>query len=260
MAKRLCLPTTNGTKGSTRRRRMASAVFMMSTASSRLRSRSTNAETWRYPRGNAFRVREADGDFFYFTLPFAQTRVKASLQDVLTPKSYEALRFDERTRRWNWQHELPPTTQAEEARLLLAKTMFPDQARYQLKDAATGKLLRLHNASIHWNVWRKKFVMIGLQSGDRDDPSPLGEIWYAEADSAFGPWHKAVKVVSHPRYSFYNPVHHNFLDAEGGRVIYFQGTYSLEFSGNPLAPARYDYNQLMYRLDLDDPRLRAVRE
>jgi hypothetical protein len=50
-----------------------------------------------------------------------------------------------------------------------------------------------------------------------------------------------------------------FLDAEGGRVIYFEGTYSLEFSGNPLAPARYDYNQIMYRLDLGDQRLEAVR-
>ena len=73
--------------------------------------------------------------------------------------------------------------------------------------------------------------------------------------SPAGPWHSAVKIASHPRYSFYNPVHHAFLDAEGGRIIYFQGTYSLEFSGNPLAPARYDYNQVMYRLDLSDERL-----
>ena len=80
-------------------------------------------------------------------------------------------------------------------------------------------------------------------------------MWYAEADDVSGPWRHAVKVASHPRYSFYNPVHHAFLDAEGGRVIYFQGTYSLEFSGNPLAPARYDYNQVMYRLDLSDKRL-----
>ena len=80
------------------------------------------------------------------------------------------------------------------------------------------------------------------------------------ADSRLSLEHKVVKVASHPRYSLYNPVHHSFLDAEGGRVIYFQGTCSLEFSGNPLAPARYDYNQLMYRLDLDDPRLEAVRE
>ena len=69
-----------------------------------------------------------------------------------------------------------------------------------------------------------------------------------------------MKVASHPRYSYYNPVHHAFLDAEGGRVIYFEGTWSLEFSGNPLAPARYDYNELMYRLDLAAPGLKAVQD
>jgi hypothetical protein len=38
-------------------------------------------------------------------------------------------------------------------------------------------------------------------------------------------------------------------------VIYFEGTYTQTFSGNPEATPRYDYNQIMYRLDLDDPRL-----
>jgi hypothetical protein len=65
--------------------------------------------------------------------------------------------------------------------------------------------------------------------------------------------------VSHPRYSFYNPIHHGFLDADGGRTIYYEGTYTLEFSGNPYAPSRYTYNQLMYRLDLDDERMKAAR-
>jgi hypothetical protein len=85
-------------------------------------------------------------------------------------------------------------------------------------------------------------------------------MWYAESAAPDGPWHKAVKVASHPRYSYYNPIHHGFLDAEGGKIIYFEGTYTLEFSGNPLAPARYDYNQLMYRLDLGDQRLKAAQE
>ena len=49
------------------------------------------------------------------------------------------------------------------------------------------------------------------------------------------------------------------VDQEGGRVIYFEGTYANTFSGNPEATPRYDYNQVMYRLDLDDPRLSAVR-
>jgi hypothetical protein len=41
----------------------------------------------------------------------------------------------------------------------------------------------------------------------------------------------------------------------GGRLIYFEGTYASTFSGNPEQTPRYDYNQIMYRFDLDDPRL-----
>jgi hypothetical protein len=177
------------------------------------------------------------------------------VEDLLKSGSYEALRFDENSKEWRWQRDAPPTGLGEETKLLLTKKMPPEQGHYRLKDAASGKLVKLHGASVNWNAYRKRFVLIGLQNGDVTDPSPLGEVWYAEADDVSGPWRHAVKVASHPRYSIYNPVHHAFLDAEGGKVIYFQGTYSLEFSGNPLAPARYDYNQVMYRLDLSDTRL-----
>jgi hypothetical protein len=127
-------------------------------------------------------------------------------------------------------------------------------------DAATGAPLTIHGASIQWNEWRKRWIMIGIQMGPKDAPSYLGEVWYAESPTPEGPWTKAVKVVSHPRYSYYNPVHHGFFDKEGGRVIFFEGTYTLEFSGNPIAPARYDYNQLMYRLELDHPALKPAQE
>jgi hypothetical protein len=113
---------------------------------------------------------------------------------------------------------------------------------------------------VQWNAWRKRWILLGVQQGDKDAPSFLGEMWYAESTAPDGPWRTAVKVASHPRYSYYNPIHHGFLDTEGGRVIHFEGTYTLEFSGNPLAPARYDYNQLMYRLDLSDPRLKPARD
>lgn len=216
-------------------------------------------EMWRYPHANAFRVHREEGDFFYFADPVANVRVPATLQDVLTPARYEALVYDEAGRTWRWQREKPPTSQSEEAVLLQNGRMPPHLARYALQDATSGRRVNLHNGSIAWNEWRKKFVLIGLQTGTREDPSPLGEVWYAEADDPSGPWLKTVKVASHPRYSYYNPVHHSFLDAEGGRIIYFEGTYSLEFSGNPVAPARYDYNEVMYRLDLADKRLESVR-
>lgn len=216
-------------------------------------------ETWRFPQGDAVRVTSGDGDFFYFSQPFLHTRVRATLKDVLDPASYEALHYDEGAKEWRWQREQPPTTQALERILLLQGKMKAEQARHQLKDAALDKPVQIHGASIHWNEWRKRWLLTGVQQGDKEAPSFLGEMWYAESDAPDGPWRKAVKVVSHPRYSFYNPVHHPFFDAEDGRVIYFEGTYTLEFSGNPLAPARYDYNQLMYRLDLSDARLKPVQ-
>src|SRR5262249_3282025 len=93
---------------------------------------------------------------------------------------------------------------------------------------------------------------IAVQSGGT---SMLGEVWYASADTPVGPWHYAVKVVTHERYSFYNPKQHPMFDRDGGRRIYFEGTYTHTFSGNPDARPRYDYNQDLYRLDLGDPRL-----
>jgi hypothetical protein len=85
--------------------------------------------------------------------------------------------------------------------------------------------------------------------------SNLGEIWYAESDTPIGPWVYARKVVTHDKYSFYNPVHHDFFDQDRGRQIYFQGTYSDLFAGATMRTPRYDYNQIMYRLGLDDKRL-----
>ena len=90
--------------------------------------------------------------------------------------------------------------------------------------------------------------------------SMLGEVWYAEADSPTGPWRYAVKVASHEKYSFYNPKQHPYFDQEGGRIIYFEGTYTHTFSGNEHPTPRYDYNQVMYRLDLGDERLRLAQE
>ncbi len=85
--------------------------------------------------------------------------------------------------------------------------------------------------------------------------SYLGETWYAEADTLVGPWVDARKIVTHDKYSFYNPRHHPMFDERGGRRIYFEGTYSKTFSGNAVPTPRYDYNQIMYALDLADPRL-----
>jgi len=60
------------------------------------------------------------------------------------------------------------------------------------------------------------------------------------------------------KYSFYNPKQHPYFTA--GRFVFFEGTYTHTFSGNSDQTPRYDYNQIMYRLDVDSPRLSGVRE
>ena len=87
--------------------------------------------------------------------------------------------------------------------------------------------------------------------------SNLGEIYYAESPVPTGPWSDAVKIVTHERYSFYNPVIHPMFDQENGRYIYFEGTYTFTFSRKDDPTPLYDYNQIMYRLDLADERLHS---
>jgi hypothetical protein len=83
----------------------------------------------------------------------------------------------------------------------------------------------------------------------------LGEIYIAESDNIEGPWVHARKIVTHDQYSFYNVAQRSFFDEAGGRIIYFEGTYTMMFSGSEIPTPRYNYNQIMYRLDLSNPDL-----
>jgi hypothetical protein len=85
--------------------------------------------------------------------------------------------------------------------------------------------------------------------------SMLGEVWFSESATPAGPWKYARRVITHDNYSFYNPKQHPMFDSEGGRKIFFEGTYTTTFSGNPNPTPGYDYNQIMYTLDLTDVRL-----
>lgn len=212
---------------------------------------------WQHPEGNAVRVQDDEGDFYYFADGFAMTRVPAKADAILNPSAYEAMAWSEAEQDYIWQQKLPPATQAGEAKSIAEKKMPPSRALMQLQDALTGKPVLIHRSSIQWNAYRKRWIMIANQN--KGDASLLGEVWYAEAPTPSGPWLKAVKIATHPKYTFYNPRQHSFFDQEGGRLIYFEGTYAETFSGNPLPTPRYDYNQIMYRLDLGDPRLEVAK-
>jgi len=79
------------------------------------------------------------------------------------------------------------------------------------------------------------------------------------SDEPISPWRWARKILSHQAYNFYNVVQHPFFDQEGGRIIYFEGTYTSSFSDAKQDTPRYNYNQITYRLRLDDPRLEALK-
>lgn len=170
------------------------------------------------PVGHPF-ARRVDGkDYIYYGNPFPQLRIPATFEAWADPAQYEAVETD-----------------------------------VAFIDPETKKPLKTHAGSMAWNPYLKKWVAIFTQSGGAS--SMLGEIWFATAAAPEGPWRQAVKILTHDHYSFYNPRHHPFLDQEGGRVIYFEGTYTTSFSASPVATPCYDYNQIMYRLNLADPRL-----
>ncbi|HZS08198.1 MAG TPA: hypothetical protein VFD58_25410 [Blastocatellia bacterium] len=202
-----------------------------------------------------------DGVEYYYLLP--DLRVKADLESLKDLNAYEAFtplragsRYDKAASRldrdpkgrlrYGWKRGTDPIHEHEQRGLIAAGLMKPGESWFSLHDIETGKPVDASADSVFWNDFRKRWVMIGEK---------WGQVWYAEGDTPLGPWGYGRKVVTHDRYTFYNPTQHPFFDQEGGRVIYFEGTYSNTFSGNPDQTPRYDYNQMMYRLRLDDPRL-----
>jgi len=228
-------------------------------------------DRWRYPQGRPTSMKDGGQEYRVFPTPYPIVRVKADLAHVKDPAAYEAFtclepgsQYDKATAKvergpdgkavWGWKPGTGPISQAEEKDLIAAGKIALEEARFQLADADTGQPVQLHGGSFHWNAYRGKWVMIGLQAFGT---SMVGEVWFAEADSPGGPWRWARKIVTHDQYSFYHPTQHPFFDQQGGRIIYIEGTYAETFSGNPLPTPRYDYNQIMYRLDLADPRLKS---
>jgi hypothetical protein len=218
-----------------------------------------------FPTGHALRHAEGGIDYIYFAHPYPLTRVRATGESFTRIGDYECYTclasgsrpLDPRIERdaagravYAWRKDAPAVGPAEQARLIAAGKLKADEALLHLRDRDTGKPVIAHSGSVYWNEHRRRFVMIAVQAGGT---SFLGEVWYAEADTPVGPWVYAVKVVTHDRYSFYNPKQHPMFDQHGGRVIFFEGTYTHTFSGNSEATPRYDYNQVLYKLDLDDP-------
>ncbi len=218
-------------------------------------------ETWRKPHGHPIHWDDDGKKWLLFGSPNPNVRVPATLKDVLDPDQYEAFTCaldDKGTPTWSWQKKLAPTDSKTEQKWIKEKKLKPEFARFCPADAASpDDRIALHSGSVHWNEHRRRWVLLAGQIGGKS--SHLGEVWYAEAQSPTGPFERAVKVLTHDRQTFYNVCHHPFLDRDDGRTIHFEGTYTNDFSGNPEKTPRYNYNQMLYRLDSDAEELKAVR-
>jgi len=222
-----------------------------------------------FMRGHPVRAKEADGDYWYFPSPFPLIRCRADYESLLDPSQYEAYtcleagarydpgapKLDRKDGRliYGWKRDTSPIFQKEQNELIAKGLMKSEEALIQLRDADSGKPVLGHAGTVFWNAFRKRWIMI-LQ--EVWGTSMCGEVWFTEAPALTGPWRKARKIITHDDYSFYNVAHHPFFDQDGGRIIYLEGTYTMAFSGAKTPTPRYDYNQIMYSLDLGDPRLK----
>jgi hypothetical protein len=97
------------------------------------------------------------------------------------------------------------------------------------------------------------------------------EVYYCEAPDVTGPWRECVTVATHDitGTSCYNPLQLPWLDARGGATIHLACTWTSmsssaagttdracrfdDYGGVDCAIAvpRYEYNNLVFRLDVD---------
>jgi len=220
------------------------------------------------PCGHPIRLQTDGVDHVYFgnTIPFmrAPARVE-SLKNLGEYEAYTCLKPGSRldapeierapdgTPVYGWKRDTPPIEPEQFKKLVGSGVLKPHEGLFRIRDRDTGRAVRPHYGSCYWNEYASKFVLVFVEG--EGETSLLGEVWCALGDSPIGPWAYAVKIITHNKYTFYNPKQHPALAQKGGRIVYIDGTYANTFSGNPEQTPRYDYNTMMYRLDLGDPRM-----
>ena len=131
------------------------------------------------------------------------------------------------------------------------------QPQREVRVAGEDRAISPHRGAFAFNKSRGRWVAVFTERLGKS--SAFGEIWYCEADQPTGPWGPAVQVVTHDNYSFYNPALHPELTPAGSSVLLFEATYTSTFADHAAKTPRHDYNQVLYRLDLDDPQLKPAQ-
>lgn len=238
-----------------------------------------------------FRHSDNGQEYFYQTFSVPGVRCRANLDAIKDIYSYEGLtclkegsKFDGSAEQlvrdqqgnlvWGWRRNTSVVGPREVHKLIANKLATAADMPYALRESRTGEAVMPHGGSVYWNEYRQRWVACILQTFGT---SWLGEVWYFEGDTPVGPWVYGDKIITHTifrkakrggrrvdeaearaaeTYGFYNVKHHPEFDKDHGRAIYLEGTYTRQFSGATQSTPRYNYNQMLYKLELDDPRLR----
>ncbi len=171
-----------------------------------------------HPGGHTFQRPSNGINYVYYCTPYPLVRAPAEPEKLKKLENYEAFsclvegtkaadgrieRGPDGKVRYDWKKNTAPLGPNELANLIKKGKLKPQEALLHLRDADSGKAVTAHGGSVYFNQHRQRWLMIAVEAWGTT--SRLGEIWYAEADTPLGPWVYARKVVSHDRYSCYNP-------------------------------------------------------
>ena len=164
---------------------------------------------------------------------------------------------------YQWRTGTPPADLAQLHKLGLVTDAEANASA--IYDTETGLELDVAGGSVHWHEGRQSWLAIfgalAIDPSKTVSQSLLGEIWFAEAKvlpgesgggGAWGHATYATKVATHNAsgYSCYNPTQHAMFSTASR--IYFSCTFVNTFSGNTRKEPLYDYNNMMFGLDLSE--------
>lgn len=181
------------------------------------------------PDGQPVRFRPQVGqEKLLFVNPFAEVQMLYSYEAWLDPSSWTLPTTQEAN---GWRDGIWTDSEVSESSI------------------AESTPVKAHRGDMAWSSRLGKWVMIFTQIGG--ESSFLGEVWYTSSESPLGPWDAPTPVVTHKNYSFYNPIIYEHALNQESPYLYFEGTYTAEFADHAEKTPRFDYNQVLYRLDLD---------
>ena len=132
--------------------------------------------------------------------------------------------------------------------LVARKLLQPSETSFAPILLDNGQHISAFNGAIAYNHHKKCWISICQGYNP-------GEIIYSESDRPTGPWAFARKIAAFSGYNLYNPIIHPWFAKNNDRTIFFEGTYTNFFSSSPDKTPEADYNQVMFKLDLNRPEL-----